>query len=173
MGLDPGAAITGFLADKLIKNKKPSYLKDALVEGVVGGLGRGATQSAIGGLLGLSAGPAGVALGAAAPFVVHGGASAINSLARNKIQKTFPRLSSAQAQGVTSGTFGALGGGLAGGSLGALASGNWKGALGGGALGALGGGVLSGLGGLASRWIANKLYAPMQKSELGKNKRRK
>ena len=38
MGLDPGAAITGYLADKLIKNKKPSYLKDALVEGVVGGL---------------------------------------------------------------------------------------------------------------------------------------
>ena len=173
MGLDPGAAITGLLADKLIKNKKPSYLKDALVEGVVGGLGRGGTQSAVGALLGLPAGPAGAALGAAAPFVVHGGASAINSLARNKIQKTFPKLSSAQAQGITSGAFGALGGGLAGGSLGALSSGSWKGALGGGALGALGGGVLAGLGGLASRWIANKLYAPMPKSELGKNKRSK
>lgn len=173
MGLDPGAAITGYLADKLIKNKKPSYLKDALVEGVVGGLGRGGTQSAIGALLGLPVGPAGAALGAATPFVVHGGVSAINSLARNKIQKSFPKLSSAQAQGVTSGALGALGGGLAGGGLGALASGNWKGALGGGALGALGGGIVGGLGGLASRWITNKLYAPMPKSELGKNKRNK
>ena len=172
-GLDPGTAITGFLADKLITNKKPSYLKDALVEGVIGGLGRGGTHAAVGALLGLPAGPGGAALGAAAPFLVHGGASAINSLARNKIQKTFPGLSSAQAQGLTSGTLGALGGGLLGGGLGALSSGNWKGALGGGALGALGTGLIGGLGGLTSRWLANKLYAPMPKSDLGKNKRRK
>lgn len=173
MGLDPGTAITGYLADKMIKNKKPSYLKDALVEGAVGGLGRSGTQMAVGALLGMpTAGLAGLhpllggAAGAALPVLTHGAASAINSLARNKIQKSFPKLSSAQAQGVTSGAFGALGGGTLGN---VLSGGGWKGT----ALGALAGGTLAGLGGLASRWLANKLYAPMPKSELGKNKRSK
>ncbi len=170
-GLDPGAAVTGYLADRFIKNKKPSYLKDALVEGVTGGIGHAVTPMVLGGALGSVVGKisgngalAGAAAGAAIPALGIGAVSAINSLARNKIQKSFPKLSSAQAQGVTSGALGTALGGVLGKGLG-----GWKGA----ALGALAGGTLGGLNGLVSRWVANKLYAPMPKSELGKSKRSK
>ncbi len=170
-GLDPTTAVVGAIADKVIKNKKPSYLKDALVEGTVGGIGRAGTQMAIGALLGLPLGAVngmpklGMAAGAAAPLLAHGTASAVNSLARNKVQKSFPSLSSAQAQGLTSGAFGALGGGAVGH---AMSQGDWRGT----ALGALAGGTIAGLNGLVSRWLANKLYAPMPKSDLGRKSKK-
>lgn len=170
-GLDPTTAVVGAIADKVIKNKKPSYLKDALVEGTVGGIGRAGTQMAIGALLGLPFGAVngmpklGMAAGAAVPVLAHGTAAAVNSLARNKVQKSFPGLSSAQAQGLTSGTFGALGGGALGH---VMSQGDWRGT----ALGALAGGTIAGLNGLVSRWLANKFYAPMPKTDLGRKSKK-
>lgn len=165
-GLSVGTALVGGLADKIIKNKKPSMLKDALVEGGIQALGTGAPISGMlanmrGGLFG---GPS--LSRVAAPIISTGAYGALNSLARNQLQKSFPKLSSAQAQGLASGALGTVGGGV----LGHLIS---KGSLGGSLGGALAGGMISGLGGLTSRWLANKLYEPMSKSELGKNKRRK
>lgn len=153
-----GGALTGALADKLIKNKKPSYLKDALVEG-----GASAIRTLPMAALASALSPTGLPVaGITAGLGLQG---AVNSLVRNKIQKSYPKLSSAQAQGVASGLLGAGAGGILGGIMG---SGTNIGGLGGALAGALGGGIASGLGGLASRWVANKLYAPMPKSELGK-----
>ncbi len=168
-GLSVGTALVGGLADKVIKNKKPSYLKDALVEGAIQATAGLPASFLLGAAMPYSGIP--TIAKATAPFIIgHGAYGALNSLARNKIQKSFPKLSSAQSQGLASGALGAAGGGILGSILGASTNlGSGLGALG----GALGGGVLAGLGGLASRWLANKLYAPMPKSELGKNKRNK
>lgn len=180
-GSKVGNTVTGFLADKMISNKKPSYLKDALVEGIAGGLGNAsAKHMAIGALVGAPAGllagihpGLGAAAGAAIPVLAHGSAAAANSLVRNKYQKSFPSLSTAQAQGLASGTFGALGGGALGGLGGTVLErlGLENGGLKGAALGALLGGVSAGLKGLSDRWYANKLYAPMPKVDLGRRKK--